>query len=131
MSYAMVAVGILFNKEGKVLIAKRQPHQHLADCWEFPGGKVEQGESLDEALKREFQEELGILVQASSPWLEVQHDYGDKKVCLNVHKITSFSGEPRGCEGQEICWVDFNTLMYYPFPSANQPIIEALQSLNK
>ena len=96
-----VAVGVIFNGNGQVLIAKRLPHQHQGECWEFPGGKIEEGESDFNALKRELLEEIGIEVTGSDPWLEVMHDYQDKAVCLKVHKVTVFKGDPKGLEGRE------------------------------
>lgn len=125
-----VVVGILFNEKKEILIAKRQPHQHLGDCWEFPGGKVESGEAPFHALQREFQEEVGIQVLESKPWLVFSHDYVIKKVNLNVYQITSFSGEPQGREGQMIHFATISELRNLPFPPANQAIIEALGQIS-
>ena len=121
-----VAVGVVIKQEGKILIAKRQSHQHQGDCWEFPGGKVEPNESIYQAIKRELNEEVGIDVLQSEPWLEIQHDYHDKAVCLIVHKITSFSGMALGKEGQQIRWIFPQELQKYRWPDANSEIVKAL-----
>lgn len=123
-----VAVGVVFNDSGQVLIAKRLAHQHQGDCWEFPGGKIEANETVGQALKRELFEEVGITVTHHEPWMTVEHDYHDKAVCLKVHKITAFQGEPRGCEGQVVKWVLPSALLSLPFPMANQSIVQALLS---
>jgi len=123
-----VAVGVVINEEGQVLVAKRLAHQHQGDCWEFPGGKIEAFESEDQALKRELFEEVGITVTHHEPWMVVQHDYHDKAVSLMVHKITGFLGEPRGLEGQQVKWVSPQELLSLSFPMANRTIVKALQS---
>lgn len=123
-----VAVGVVINDAGQVLIAKRLAHQHQGDCWEFPGGKIENHEDQSQALKRELFEEVGITVTQHEPWMVVEHDYHDKAVSLMVHKITGFQGEPRGLEGQEVKWVSPQELLSLPFPMANSRIVEALQS---
>lgn len=122
-----VAVGVVINESGQVLVAKRLAHQHQGDCWEFPGGKIEANESESQALKRELFEEVGITVTHHEPWMVVEHDYHDKAVALIVHKITGFSGEPQGCEGQVVKWVLPEALLTLPFPMANQSIVQALQ----
>lgn len=122
-----VAVGVVINDRGEILVAKRLPHQHQGDCWEFPGGKIEPNESVHEALKRELYEEVGLEVLDSEPWMEVTHDYHDKAVCLKVHKVTSFSGFAIGKEGQEIGWLKPNQLSTIPWPRANEAIVRALQ----
>lgn len=122
-----VAVGIITNTAGEVLIAKRLAHQHQGECWEFPGGKLESSESVQEALKRELHEEVGIDVLASEPWFHIEHDYIDKPVRLNVYKVTSFQGTPFGKEGQEVCWVNPRQLHHYAWPKANEAIVKALQ----
>ena len=126
-----VAVGVVFNDKGEVLIAKRQPHKHQGGCWEFPGGKVELSETIPHALKRELQEEIGIVVLESSPWLEIAHDYGFKQVYLNVYKVTAFEGEPQSCEGQPIQWVHPQDLLQLPIPEANRSIIWSLLPSNE
>lgn len=120
-----VAVGIIFNKE-KILVAQRQAHQEQGTLWEFPGGKIEPGESVGAALKRELFEEIGIEVISHQSWMEVFHDYPKKIICLKVHKVDLFSGEVYGKEGQIIQWVTPEQLKALPLLKANQAIVQAL-----
>jgi 8-oxo-dGTP diphosphatase len=121
-----VAVGVIVEANGDILIAKRPDKTHQGGLWEFPGGKVECNETLFEALKRELHEELAIDVLATEPLIKIRHDYGDKIVLLDVHKVTRFSGEPKGNEGQPIKWIAPEQLHEYEFPAANRPIITAI-----
>jgi 8-oxo-dGTP diphosphatase len=121
-----VAVAVISNGHGEILIAKRPEHVHQGGLWEFPGGKVEAGESLESALARELKEELDIELVACEPLLEVHYDYPDKSVLLDVWRVTAFSGQAWGREQQPIRWVAANSLACYAFPQANQPIVEAL-----
>lgn len=121
-----VAVGVIIGNDGTILIAKRPDKTHQGGLWEFPGGKVEEGESVFDALKRELYEELAIETLASEPLIKIRHDYGDKTVLLDVHKVTIFVGEAKGNEGQPIAWVAPKNLHRYEFPAANRPIITAI-----
>ena len=121
-----VAVAVITNSDGDILIAKRPDDVHQGGLWEFPGGKVEIDESLEAALKRELYEELGIELQSCQPLLEIHHDYPDKQVFLDVWSVTSFSGQAYGREQQPIRWVALEALKEYDFPEANQPVLQAL-----
>lgn len=121
-----VAVGVIVNADGKILIAKRPLNAHQGGLWEFPGGKVDDGETIEQALVRELHEELAIEVLASQPLIQIRHHYPDKSVLLDVHKITQFTGSPIGNEGQPIQWVDAKELRSFEFPAANRPIISAI-----
>ena len=125
-----VAVGVILSPENNILIALRHRDSHQGGLWEFPGGKVEATESLECALARELDEELGIEVVKVSPMMAIHHDYPDKSVCLDVCWVESFRGEPVGLEGQVIRWVAAADLMNYSFPPANQAIVEAIQAAN-
>ena len=102
-----VAVGVIYNNQqaDQILIAKRPQHLHQGGLWEFPGGKVSENETVDQALKRELFEELGITVTQSQPMMQVEHNYPDKQVFLDIWTVTDFSGDARGVEGQECRWV--------------------------
>ena len=124
-----VAVATIVNADNEVLLALRQAHQHLGNLWEFPGGKVETGETVYAALKREIWEELAITVIAAKPLLTVSHDYDDRSVLLDVWHVDKFNGTPHGQEGQRLQWCAISNLDVIEFPSANVPIISALQAL--
>ena len=129
MSRVHVAVGVIIDHRNRVLISRRSVDSHQGGLWEFPGGKVEKGESLPQALARELREELAIEIAGSEPLLEVQYDYSDKSVLLDVHLVREFSGEPHGVENQPLAWVPAEKLSDHDFPAANAPIVEALQAL--
>lgn len=120
-----VAAAVIRGLDGRILIARRGDAQHQGGLWEFPGGKVEAGESVPAALARELYEELGIRVEAARPLIQVRHDYPDKRVLLDVWEVSAFSGEPHGAEGQPLAWVTPRALADYEFPAANQPIVAA------
>jgi 8-oxo-dGTP diphosphatase len=122
-----VAVGVIKNDDGRILISQRHPQTHQGGLWEFPGGKIESGEAVGQALKRELQEELAISAAEIEPLIKIRHAYPDVSVLLDVWTVTKFSGQPYGQEGQAIAWVMPNELKNYPFPDANLPIIRAAQ----
>ena len=117
-----VAVGVI-KKNNAIFICKRADEQHQGGLWEFPGGKVEAGESVFVALKRELIEEVGLTIHSSSQLMVIEHDYGDKCVKLDVHVVSNFSGEAHGAEGQPSEWVAISELENYDFPEANAEII--------
>jgi 8-oxo-dGTP diphosphatase len=121
-----VAVGVIVSADGKILIAKRKANSHQGNLWEFPGGKIEQGETVSQALNRELYEELAIHVLTTEPLIKIRHDYSDKSVLLEVHKVIDFTGTAQGNEGQPICWVKPAALNQFEFPAANRPIITAI-----
>lgn len=122
-----VAAGVILSPEGQILLALRPKTAHQGGLWEFPGGKVEAGEIVEQALIRELQEELAITVTACESLVEVSHDYTDKSVLLDVWVVSTFTGEPKGNEGQQVRWVRPEQLADYDFPAANVPIVEAVQ----
>ncbi|HEY0963619.1 MAG TPA: 8-oxo-dGTP diphosphatase MutT [Pseudomonadales bacterium] len=121
-----VVAGVILNDAGQVLLALRPKHKHKGGLWEFPGGKVEAGESASDALARELLEEIALVVEQAEPFLVIDHDYGDKQVSLDVWRVTQFGGTPHGREGQEIAWVAIRDLPRYEFPEANAGIVSAL-----
>jgi 8-oxo-dGTP diphosphatase len=122
-----VAVGIIKNATGQVLIALRDDTRHQGGLWEFSGGKIETHETAEQALKRELKEELAIEVISATPLITINHSYPDRAVQLQVFLVEQFAGEPYSAEGQPIQWVHVNDLKQYPFPAANQAIITAAQ----
>ena len=128
MALIHVAVAVIVNEQKQVLIALRQAHQHQGNLWEFPGGKVELGETTELALTREVKEELGVEIAKATPLIEIRHDYQDKSVLLDVWSIRDFKGETKGLEGQIIKWCPIEALTDFDFPAANQTIIKAIQA---
>lgn len=129
MGVVHVAVGVILDSDNRVLITKRSDQSHQGGLWEFPGGKVEAGESVEVALARELHEELGIDIGPATPLTEVSHDYGDKSVFLDVWVIAKFHGVATGCEGQPLLWIAVEELQNYDFPEANAPIVDAVMKL--
>jgi 8-oxo-dGTP diphosphatase len=121
-----VAVGVIM-RQGKVLLALRGNAQHQGGKWEFPGGKVERGESVQQALLRELQEELAIVVTQSTPLMTLEYSYPEKTVLLDIWRVSQFDGEPHGREGQPLRWASVAELSTIAFPDANQPIVKRLQ----
>ena len=120
-----VVAGVIYHpSKQQVLIAMRPEHLHQGGLWEFPGGKVAENESPEQALKRELMEELAIVVNDCSPFLLTEHDYSDKLIVLDVWAVHGFKGLPKGNEGQRICWVDISSLNDYQFPAANYAVLE-------
>lgn len=120
-----VAAGVVRDPAGRILIAKRPAHAHQGDLWEFPGGKLEPGETATEALRRELLEELHIEIVESSPLIRIRHAYPDRRVLLDVWRVERFAGVPEGLQGQPIRWVSPDELPGHEFPIANRPIVTA------
>jgi 8-oxo-dGTP diphosphatase len=123
-----VAVGVIVNDRGEVLVARRAAHLHQGGLWEFPGGKIDAHESVRAALCRELHEELGIDVLEAQPITLIRHDYADKAVELDVWLVAHFAGEPHGREGQPLRWRVAAHLHESDFPAANAPIIALLRA---
>ena len=121
-----VAVGVIEDAHGNVFIAQRAADAHQGGLWEFPGGKLEPGETTPQALQRELREELAIDVVRCEPLIQIRHHYPDKSVLLDVYRVTAFRGEPKGNEGQPVRWVSKVDLVNYSFPAANKPIVKAI-----
>ncbi len=126
MKHVEVAVGVI-QRGKQIFISKRSDDLHQGGLWEFPGGKKEPNESIESALRRELDEELGIEVLSQNPLMVIEHDYGDKLVRLDIRIVTDFSGEPHGKEGQLTQWIDIQDLHTLSFPEANKAIIAKLQ----
>ncbi|MBM4200064.1 MAG: Nudix family hydrolase [Gammaproteobacteria bacterium] len=122
-----VAVGVVRNSRGEVLIARRLAGTHLAGLWEFPGGKLESGETPRDGLIRELREELGIDVAAAVPLIQVRHAYPEARVLLDVWEVSDFAGVPVGREGQPLRWIAADELATVAFPEPNKPIATAVR----
>ena len=129
MKRTEVAVGILTNQAGKVLVGQRLVRDNYFQKWEFPGGKLEHNETPQQALLRELKEELGVDVKSCQPLMTLDHDYPDRHVRLHVLLVSDYQKNPLGAEGQALQWVALNDMHYLDFLAGNRPIIERLKSL--
>lgn len=122
-----VAVGVIEDAQGRVLVARRPDDVHQGGQWEFPGGKRQLDEPIHAALYRELYEELGVEVQRPSPLITLRYRYPEKTVVLYTWRIRDWRGRPRGREGQPVEWRSIEALQPSDFPAANCGIIRALQ----
>jgi 8-oxo-dGTP diphosphatase len=125
----VIAAGVLRDAGGRVLITQRPPGTHMAGLWEFPGGKVESGETVEEALDRELDEEIGVRTVVARLLTETEHCYVDRIIRLHVYMVTVWQGKPVGRETQALRWVTPEQLDPEVFPAADLPIIELLREL--
>jgi A/G-specific adenine glycosylase len=121
-----VAVGVIYDRRGRILIDKRKPHGLLGGLWEFPGGKTEPGESLEAALRREVAEELGIRIRILRPLTVVDHAYSHFRVRLHAFECRHVTGTPRCIACADVKWVSPTSLKRYAFPTANRKVLQAL-----
>ena len=117
---------VITDARGRVLLARRDGSSDLAGLWEFPGGKREPGESCEQALVRELQEELDITVEVGPPLMQVPQQYPGKRLRLDVRRVDAWQGRPRGHEGQALAWVAPEKLARYSMPPADLPVVAAL-----
>ncbi len=122
-----VAVGILLKANGDVLLACRPEGKPFAGYWEFPGGKVEQGESVFDALKREFEEEVGVQILSADAWCGVEHVYPHAHVRLHFFISRAWKGEPQAREGQQLAWQ--GSVAVAPVLPATIPLLEWLDRI--
>lgn len=125
----LVAAVALIDPDGRVLLAQRPPGKSMAGMWEFPGGKVEPGESPESALIRELHEELGIDTQASclAPMTFASHAYDDFHLLMPLFACRRWQGVPQGREGQALRWVRPAQMRDLPMPPADRPLIPVLR----
>ena len=122
-----VVAGVIRDSGGRVLLSRRAAKQHQGGLWEFPGGKVAAGETAITALHRELYEELGIECLAARPLIALEHDYGDRRIWLDVWQVDDWSGVADGREGQPIRWVEVTELTSVPMPAADVPVVHAVR----
>ena len=120
-----VAVGVIRDGNGNILLTQRAKNAHQGGLWEFPGGKLEADETTLQALQRELFEEVGIQVKTARPLIKINHQYSDLRVLLDVWQVNNFGGTAQACEGQSMRWVKPEHLKQFTFPAANLPIITA------
>ncbi|MCW5682133.1 MAG: 8-oxo-dGTP diphosphatase MutT [Xanthobacteraceae bacterium] len=131
MKLLLVAACALIDADGRVLIARRPANKEMAGLWEFPGGKVDDGERLEQTLIRELKEELGIEVQEAclAPLTFASHTYPQFQLLMPLWICRRWEGEPKAMEGQDLAWVNVRRLRDYPMPPADEPLIPHLIDL--
>jgi mutator protein MutT len=122
-----VAVAVVIDRRGRVLIAERPAGKQLAGAWEFPGGKIEPGETPRQGLARELEEEIGITFEHPRPLMRLRHTYPTGEVLLDVWVVRRYRGEPRGLDGQRLRWCDRGALTNARLLPADRPILAALR----
>ncbi len=126
MKQRLQVVAALLEQNGKFLICQRPNHKAQGGLWEFAGGKIESGETPQQALERECREELAVEIRAGELFMEVQHEYDDRIVHLAVLWVVLQSGEPTALEHQAMAWVTPQQMQEYDFCPADLPILERL-----
>jgi 8-oxo-dGTP diphosphatase len=125
--HKIIGVAIIWNEQGKILIDRRCQTGVMGGLWEFPGGKVEPRETVEECIKREIYEELGIDIEVGEHLITIDHTYTHLRVTLTVHHCRHLAGVPQPLECDEVRWVGLKDLDQFTFPEANVQIITALQ----
>ena len=121
-----VAAGVIRREDRRVLVARRPPGKHMAGAWEFPGGKVQDGETPRRTLERELNEELGIRVRRADPLMHYEQAYPDRMIELHFFAVEEYAGQPGGREGQELAWEFPENLGGLGFLPADRPLVEWL-----
>jgi len=119
----------ILEKDGRIIIDQRNSKYHLTGKWEFPGGKIGDGESPEQALERELSEELGVELGAADRFMHLEHDYPDRSVSIHFFLVHGWKNEPAGLEGQALRWVSPAQLGEQNILPADVPVIEALQQI--
>jgi 8-oxo-dGTP diphosphatase len=125
--HKIIGVAVISNEQGQILIDRRRSEGLMGGLWEFPGGKIEKGETVEECIKREINEELGILIEVGKHLITIDHTYTHLRVTLTVHHCRHLQGVPQPLECDEIRWVNLDELDRFAFPQANIQIIAALR----
>ncbi len=126
MSDAVEVAAAVIRQGERVLLSHRAAHKHQGDRWEFPGGKREPDETIEQSLARELEEELGLSIHTCRPFMTLEYHYPDRRVRLFFREVMHWTGDPEGREGQVFGWVPLKDLAEYPLPEANRPLIAAL-----
>lgn len=126
--HKIIGVGVVWNTQQQILIDRRRPEGAMGGLWEFPGGKIEPGETIEECIQREIEEELGIEIEVGKHLITIEHDYSHLRVTLTVHHCRHLSGIPQLIECDEIRWVTLDEIDRFNFPKANEQIISALRT---
>lgn len=127
LPHKQVGVAVIRNQQNLILIDRRLQQGTMAGLWEFPGGKIEYNETVQECIAREVKEELGIEIAVETPLMVIEHRYPQYYITLYVYNCRYIKGKPQPIECEEIRWVKPHELEQYQFPAANTAIISALQ----
>jgi 8-oxo-dGTP diphosphatase len=128
LPYKRIGVAVIWDRLGqKILIDKRKAGGSMGGLWEFPGGKIEAGETVADCIAREIREELGIEISVGEHLISIDHTYPTFQLTLIVHHCHHISGIPQPIESDEIRWVNVRALEDYQFPAANLEIIRAIK----
>jgi len=127
LPHKIIGVAVISNDQGQILIDRRRPEGTMGGLWEFPGGKIEKGETVEECIKREINEELGIVIEVGKHLITIAHTYTHLRVTLTVHHCRHLTGIPQPLECDEIRWVSLDELDQFAFPEANIEIIAVLR----
>lgn len=125
--HKIIGVAVIWNDQKQILIDRRRPEGAMGGLWEFPGGKIEPGETIQECIQREISEELGIVIEVGEHLITIDHSYTNLRVTLTVHHCRHLTGIPQPLESDEIRWVTLEELEHFTFPKANTQIIAALK----
>ncbi|ALR75454.1 8-oxo-dGTP diphosphatase MutT [[Enterobacter] lignolyticus] len=126
MKILHISTGIIRNAQGEIFITQRAADAHMANKWEFPGGKIEDGESAEQAMVRELQEEVGIVARNAVLFDKLEYQFPDRHITLWFWLVEEWQGDPWGKEGQPGRWVAQGELLAAAFPPANEPVIAKL-----
>ena len=131
LPHKIIGVGVIWNDQKQILIDRRRQEGTMGGLWEFPGGKIELGETVEECIQREIQEELGIEIEVKEHLITINHTYTHLRVSLTVHHCLYLTGIPQPLECDEIRWVSVDELEQFAFPQANSQIITALKETGR
>ncbi|MGK7951754.1 MAG: 8-oxo-dGTP diphosphatase MutT [Xenococcaceae cyanobacterium] len=131
LPYKRIGVAVIRNDRGQILIDRRRKEGAMGGLWEFPGGKIEKHETVEECIAREIKEELAIEIAVGECLTVVNHTYPTFKISLFVHECQYISGKPQPLASDEIRWVNLEEMSQYNFPEANQSIITILNYPNE
>ena len=127
LPHKQIGVAVINNQQGQILIDRRKESGQMGGLWEFPGGKIEPGETVEECIQREIKEELDIEIAVGDRLITITHNYETFKVTLHIHDCQYISGKPQPLECEEILWVEPEQIDRYQFPAANSKIVSLIQ----
>lgn len=128
LPHPKIGVAVIYNEDGQILIDLRLKKGLLGGLWEFPGGKFEPNETVEDCIKREILEEIDIEIGIEEHLITLDHAYTNFKVTLIVHRCRYLTGKPKPIRCEKICWVTLDEMSNFSFPKANTKIIKLLQN---